>query len=375
MKDDKLTAIMFKSLNKDPKLATVDEWRKAGDWAVEMRFFPHALSCYQLAAELNKDENILMKISDVIDRITNVLEFVPPMLKAPLEEIRLSNPLDPSKWLAISNSLLKETTAKLSAGKAIEPDLVISSTFALSFGAYCACRSGNEIQPINELLKDLIAPADMRGWTSPKLNLKELARSKEIVKIVALGDNVTLGLQSNWEIRFHDTYHYLWLHDLKLNTSLANNAISGAGVLDLALYLGRDAIYYKPDIVLINYGLNDAWLGKEILLSYESLLESCIRILQGHKIQVVLISPIPQIPSACPIDQRPTDIDLKEAEMEAYAQACKRIAVRTGCVFADAYSKFPSSEHERKQYLVNGFNMPNLAGQKLIKSALDDITN
>ncbi len=375
MKDDKLTDIMFRSLNKDPKLASFEEWHKAGDWAIEMRFFPHALSCYQMAAELNKDENTLMKISDVVDRITNVLEFVPSLLKAPLEEIRLSNPLDPSKWLAISNSLLKETTAKLSAGKAIEPNLLIASKFALSFGAYCACRSGNEIQPINELLKDLTADVDMRGWTSPKLNLKDLARSKEMVKIVALGDNVTLGLQSNWEIKFHETYHYLWLHDLKLNTSLANNAISGAGVLDLALYLGRDAIYYKPDIVLINYGLNDAWLGKQILLSYECLLESCIRILQGNQIQVVLISPIPHIPSACPLDQRPTDIELNEAEMEPYAQACKRIAIRTGCVLADAYSKFPVSEQERKQYLANGFNMPNLAGQKLIKSALDDITN
>jgi lysophospholipase L1-like esterase len=252
---------------------------------------------------------------------------------------------------------------------------MIASTFALSFGAYCASRSGNEIQPINELLKDLTAAPDMRGWTSPKLNLRELCRSKDTVKIVALGDNVTLGLQNNWEIKFQETYHYQWLHDLKLNTSLANNAISGAGVLDLALYLGRDAIYYKPDVVLINYGLNDAWLGKQILLAYENLLEVCIRILQGNKIQVVLISPSPQIPSACPMDQRPTDIQLDEAEVSTYAQACKRIAVRTGCVFADAYSKFPSSEHERKQYLANGFNMPNLAGQKLIKSALDDITN
>ncbi len=374
MKDDKLTEIMFRSLHKDAKLATYDEWHKAGDWACEIRFFPHALSCYQMAAELNKNESTMLKISDVIDRITNVLEFVPARLKAPLEDIRLSNPLDPSKWLAISNSLLKEATTALSSGKAASPDLVAASQFALSFGAYCACRSGNEIEPINGLLKDLISEPDLRGWTSPKLNIRELAAKNPALKIVALGDNVTLGLHANWEIKFQETYHYLWLHDLKLNASLANNAISGAGVLDLALYLGRDAIYYKPDIVLINYGLNDAWLGKSILLSYESLLESCIRILQGHGIQVVLISPLPHIPSVCPLAERPSDIALSEVDVEPFALACKRVAARTGAVFADAYSKFPRSEHERKQYLENGFNMPNLAGQKLIKSALDDVS-
>jgi hypothetical protein len=55
------------------------------------------------------------------------------------------------------------------------------------------------------------------------------------------------------------------------------------------------------------------------------------------------------------------------------AEAAKRVAYRTGVVFADAFAKFPEDENLLKRYLVNGFNQPNLEGQKLIKSALDEV--
>lgn len=372
-KDAKLTEIMFKSLGKDPSRASYEEWDKAGDWAIELRFFPHALSCYQMAAELKKDDAILNKISNIVDKITNVLEFVPNKLKAPLEEIRLSNPLDPSKWLAISNSLLKQATEEMTAGNDPSAELIFASKFALSFGAYCASRSGNEIEPINSLLKDLLSTVDMRGWQSPKLAISELAKTKEPIKVVALGDNVTLGLNSQWGIAFQETYHYLWSQGLGYNISLANNAISGAGVLDLALYLGRDVIYYKPDIAMLNFGINDAWLGSQILPAYEVLLESCVIMLRAHGIKVVIVTPLPHIASACPVEQRPNDLRVDDVEIKPFAEACKRIAARSGVVLADAFSKFPENEIERKKYLENGFNQPNLAGQKLIKAALDEV--
>lgn len=372
-KDDKLTEIMFKSLAKDPSQASYDEWDKAGDWAIEIRFFPHALTCYQMAAEIKKDEHILRKISDIVDKITNVLEFVPNKLKSPLEEIRLSNPLDPSKWLAISNALLQEATDVMGTGKDPSEELIFASNFALSFGAYCASRSGNEIEPINGLLTDLLDPVNMQAWESPKLEITRLAKHKGQVKVVAVGDSVTLGLNQEWGIDFQNTYHYLWSQGLGLNLSLANNAISGAGVLDLALYLGRDVLYYKPDVVIINFGINDAWLGASIVPAYEALLGSCIKIIQEQDIKVILVTPLPHIASACPKEQRPNDLKMEEVDIKPFADACKRIAARTGIVLADAFSKFPENETERKKYLENGFNQPNLAGQKLIKAALDEV--
>ncbi len=369
MRDDKLTEIMFRSLHKDHKLASRDEWLKAGDWALEMRFFPHAFACFQLAAETGKHEDVLTRLDKTIDKVTNVLEFVPTKLKNHIEDIRLSNPLDPAKWLAINNAIFKNSSGEL------EAEELEASRFALSFASYCAIRSGHDDDGIDQILKDLIPEVDTRGYESPKLDLEAIAKNKngEAIKIVALGDNVTLGIQPDYEIKFQETYHYLWAREFKHKNNLANNAISGAGVLDLALYLGRDAIYFKPDIAIICYGINDIWLGPNIHSAYEGLLESCIKILQDHKIHVLLVSPPNHIPGACPPDQRPSQYPDTDLNTESLAEACRRVAARTGCVFADAFSKFSVIEGVRKHHFVNGFNQPNLEGQKLIKSALDQV--
>jgi len=372
MKDDKLTEIMFRSLKRDPNLASFDEWKNAGLWALEMRFFPHALTCFQMAHQLHKtDEIILNQINDTLDRITNVLEFIPVKIKAKVEEIRLNNPLDPARWLAIANSMLKDLTSSMAASK-VDAELLSAARFALAFAAYCAARSGVEIEPINSVLKELNPSVDLRSFVFPKLNFSSLPNTG--LKAVALGDNVTLGLQPNFEIKFQETYHYLWSKSLQRPLSLACNAVSGSGVLDLALYLGRDVIYFKPDIALINFGTTDIWLGKDIALAYEVLLEECVKILKAHSIKVIIITPTPHIPSACPPDQRPSGLNDADLSVKPLAEACRRVAFRTSTVLADAYAKFPEDQNLLKRYLVNGFNQPNLEGQKLIKSALDEVT-
>lgn len=378
MKDEKLTEIMFLSLKKDSKQFSYEEWTKAGDFALEMRFFPHALSCYQMAAELNKDEFVLDKINNVLDRITNVLEHVPNVLKEQIEEIRLNNPLDPAKWLGIANGILKKEAVAIIEGKA-EPEVKYAAVFALAFAAYCALRSANDIDAINEVLIPLTDDVNTDGKTK-KLNLKAIQEKKpgENIKVVAMGDNITLGLQPDWSINFRETFHYIWAQELgagnQYNLSLANNAVSGSGVLDLILYLARDAINYKPDIALIMVGNTDAWLGKSILPAYEVLLTVVVEILKSHGIEVVLISPVPHIPKNCPDDQRPTDINLQEVEIDDYVLINKRVAFKTDCVFVDAFAKFPVVENQRSRLFINGFNQPNLEGQRLIKDALMEVT-
>lgn len=376
VKDEKLTQIMFYSLQKDPNLASFDEWKAAGNFAKDMRFFPHALSCYQRARELKQnDEDTLRKIDDLIDRITNVLEFVPGKIKSRIEDIRLSNPLDPAKWLVITNKLLKELSTSLTDATVNESDLD-AAKYALAFTAYCSLRSGNEAGPVNELLVDMLDPVNLSSWTSKKIDLPTLNEKKasDPIKVVALGDNITLALQPDWEMRFEESYPFLWAKESDHGISLANNSISGAGVMDMALYLGRDVIHYKPDLVTLMYGNNDAWLGKEILPAYEALLEINVKRLIQEGIEVAIISPIPHIPSACPIDQRPNNVNLDEVKIDAYAQACKKVAARLDCIYVDVVSKFPGDETARKNYFVNGFNQPNLAGQNLIKEALMEQT-
>lgn len=372
LKDHRLTEIFFKALQENSNLASFEDWHRAGDFACEMRFFPHALACYQRAREINQNEITLRKISDLIDKITNVLEFVPSQIKPLIEEIRLSNPLDPAKWLHITNQILKDLSKELEKGKITSnPELLSASRFALAFSAYCSARSGADIEPINLVLKDLLNKVDVNKFQIQKLKLSELC-NKDQIKIVVLGDQNSLGLQSDFEIKFSETYHYTWSKESKLNIALANNSVSGSGVLDLALYLGRDAIYYKPDFAFINFGTNDIWLNKSINYAYEALLEESIRILQQNQIRVVLFTPNPHIPNLYPKSERPNTLSDEEVDIKTLQESSKRVAMRSNCILVDSYSKFPTNKQELSKLFSNGYNILNSDGHKLIKQALSE---
>jgi lysophospholipase L1-like esterase len=366
MKDSKLTDIMLRSLRKDPKLAAYHEWESAGDFAMEIRFFPHAFNCYYNAMQLERNEAIAEKVNDVLDRITNILEVVPPRIKNQVEDIRLNNPLDPTPWLQMANSLLKSNA---------DPDSV---SFTLAFCAYCSMRSGLDVTPINEVLGKLLPYTDISNFQSKPLDLKNINKSNpnEPFRLVSFGDNVTLGLQNNWEIRPEETYSHLWAKARPENISVANCGVSGAGVLDAVLYLGRDVLNYNPNIVFIHFGINDAWLGQTGLLAYETLLEQSIKLLQAQcksSPAIVLISPIPHIPEGCPEAERPTDAPLSEVDIKPWAEACKRIALRTNVALADTYAEFPQDVQARRKYFTNAFNQVNLEGYLLIKRAIDKL--
>ena len=357
---------MLKSLKKDPSLATYEEWDKAGDYACEIRFFPHAFSCYQNAFSLNKNQEIAEKLNTILDKVTNVLEIVPETLKENIEEFRLSNPLDPEKWLALANKLLKEEGTKevfadYSAAK-----------LALAFCCYCSLRSMTNVQPINEILIKLIEPVDMKSYKPAILEYDAKAKGEEPIKVVAFGDNVTLGLQGPWEIKFRDTYHYQWSNDSGQIITLANCGISGAGAMDALMYLKRDVVNYNPDITFLNFGMNDAWLGHAALLAYEILLENVVHLLKPHT-QVILVGPTPHIPEFCPENERPTGTSDEEVEIGAWHESCRKVAAKANVPFADVLAEFPSDANERKKLFANGFNHPNAAGHELIKKAIDKV--
>ncbi len=368
IRDLKLTQIMLQSLKREPSLYSAEDWVHAGDFAVELRFYPHAFNCYQNALALSKTQEIAEKLNDIVDKVTNVLEVLPTELALHIDEFRLNNPLDPEKWLELSNKLLKQNTEFVDG---FDANRYNSARIALAMTAYCTLRLGEDVTAINHVLSQLIAKVDASNFKSPVIEFKAQDPSKAL-KVVAYGDQVTLGLQPGWELRFEETYHYLWSHDSALKINLANCGTSGASALDALLYLKRDVLNYKPDITMISFGLNDAWLGHAALLPFEVIMTAVVELLKPHT-QVLLLSPIPQIVSACPIEEKPTNVDLKEVEIPAWTNALKRVAMHTGVALADVTAEFPQDLELRRAYLSNAYNQVNLAGHQLIKRAIDKV--
>ena len=364
MFDLKLTELMFKSLKQDPDLASAAEWEEAGDYASSLRFFPHAFNCYRNSMRLNhSSEALVHKVDDAVDKLTNVLEYVPQAARALVDEIRLNNPLDPSAWLNMVNSLVRE---------GVKPENLEAIKFAFGMTIYCAIRSQLDVTSLNQ---NLLPFLEEREYDEANLKFNRVSL-ENVKKIVVMGDNVALGLQSSWELKPEETFHYLWHESLaqKSEITIINSSISGAGVLDGVLYLGRDLINHRPDMVFLNYGMNDAWLGTQALLAYEVLMEYLIKFLKLNNIKIVLIGPAPHIAKACPLNQRPNpELSLDEVKVDAFNKVSKQLALRHKLAFVDLVAKFPLVEEQRSRYFANGFNQPNLEGHQLIKAALETV--
>ncbi len=376
IRDLRLTEIMLQALKRDPHLATAEEWEAAGDFAIELRFFPHAFNCYHNALDLSKTQEIAEKLNDILDKITDVLEFLPPDLALHIDEFRFNNPLDPEKWLELSNKLLKQSTE---FAKNFQGDAYHSARIALAMTAYCTLRIGENPAPINHVLAQLIDREDAKNFVSvteeldlSKVNAATANSATNYIRAVVFGDQVALGLQANWELRFEETYAYQWAKQLGAKINLANTSVSGASAMDALLYLKRDVVNYKPDIVFLAFGLNDSWLGHAALLPFEVLMTTVVELLKPIT-KIVLVGPIPHIPQACPPQERPTQVDLKEVEITAWTNALKRVAKHTGVPFADVEAQFPRDIEERKQYLSNAYNQVNIAGHELIKQAINKV--
>jgi hypothetical protein len=358
---------MFSSLHGDASLFKAEEWLKAGDFACEMRFFPHAFQCYQRSNEAEKSEAALRRINDTIDKITNVLEDIPAKLSNLIEDIRLSNPLDPAKWLGIANILLKDFSDELSQNK-LSVATKDAAKFALAFAIYCAKRSGNAVTEMNTVLESLMQDEEQASDNEKKLDLTALAikKNQDPVKVICFGDNISLGLMPDWSIAFNETYHYLWSKETDRKISLANNAVSGAGVLDLCLYTRRDIINYKPDLAIILIGNVDAWLTEDAVLAYQVLYSSMLKVIKDQGITPIVVSPIPQVIANFPQSEMPTGLTKDDYKIELFVKAAKKAAIENDVCFVDAYTNFPKEE----KYFANGYNQPNLEGQTLITKAL-----
>jgi lysophospholipase L1-like esterase len=82
-----------------------------------------------------------------------------------------------------------------------------------------------------------------------------LEREENTFRIVVLGDSVTFGQA----VRQEDTYPEQ-LEGMLDNVEVINAGVSGYGTNEELLFLKETAIQYKPDMIIVGYGLND--LGK-----------------------------------------------------------------------------------------------------------------
>ena len=172
-------------------------------------------------------------------------------------------------------------------------------------------------------------------------------------RLVCLGDSVTFG----WNIAYEKSFPYLLEKKLKEQypeVMVVNSGIGGQTVVDGLDRLDSDVFYFSPQAVIINFGLNDAFIitdktlideGKDTDLknnidldtftgTYRQLIEGISE--KGLEILIMGTNPV-----MAELLWENRDIARKQEESyRLYNQAARDIAEDYGLIFVDIWEGF-----------------------------------
>jgi acyl-CoA thioesterase I len=180
------------------------------------------------------------------------------------------------------------------------------------------------------------------------------------VTIVAFGDSITVGFAvrrgfpSFWKQMLAEKYP-------EARVEMINSGISGDTSMDGLARLDWAALSYKPDLVTINFGINDCVLGLGLEEFEMNLVEMVRRIRAGLNSEVLLLSSQPLVTP--PYDKIVRD----------YYQAVERVAKEMDVGFVDVYGAWMQAVHAGtplRSLILAGLDHPNEAGYRIIAEEL-----
>ena len=178
--------------------------------------------------------------------------------------------------------------------------------------------------------------------------------------IVCFGDSITAG----YAVR--RGFPSFWLESLRQRfpdskIEMINSGISGDTSQDGLSRLDWAVLSYEPDLVTINFGINDCVLGLSLEEFEMNLVEMVRRIRAGPDSEILLLSSQPL--ESPPYDQRVLD----------YYQTVERVAKEMNVGFVDVYGawmKRVRAGTPLSSLILPGLDHPNEAGYRIIAEEL-----
>jgi lysophospholipase L1-like esterase len=130
-----------------------------------------------------------------------------------------------------------------------------------------------------------------------------------------------------------------WSGDTVFGESHAGFAYTRTGSANVALgfaHLKEHTLSLKPTVLIIGYGTNESFAGKEGLVKFVKGLNALLDALAPSKARLVLLSPLRQGTMPRPLPD-PTE---NNKNLRLYADAIKDVAKKRGARFVDLYDLF-----------------------------------
>jgi acyl-CoA thioesterase-1 len=180
------------------------------------------------------------------------------------------------------------------------------------------------------------------------------------VVIVAFGDSITAG----YAVRRGFPSFYKEMLQKKYpdaGIDLINSGISGDTTMDGLARLDWDVLSYEPDLVTINFGINDAVMSLGFQEFRENLKQMVRRIRSGPGSEILLLS-------SQPLETPPYD-----RLVMGYYQAIEQVAGEEDAGFVDVYGAWMNRLSQKtplSSFILAGLDHPNEAGYRIIAEEL-----
>lgn len=208
--------------------------------------------------------------------------------------------------------------------------------------------------------------ADSNSYLSDLKSKMQIEWPKnKTINIVFHGHSVPAGYFKTPNVNTLQAYPNLTLKKLKeiypfAVINIIVTAIGGENSVQGAKRFERDVLIHKPDLIMIDYGLNDRKVGLEKAYSAWNVM---IKRAKEQGIKVILLTPSP--------DQT-VNFDNAENELKKHANQIRKIATENQIALVDSYKAFEflySDKVQLSQYMSQ-VNHPNERGHELIADEL-----
>ena len=208
------------------------------------------------------------------------------------------------------------------------------------------------------LLAEVAAPSTYLA--DVKAEMQKVWPHNRTINIVCHGHSVPAGYFKTPVVSTFEAYPHLLHRALKdaYPNAVINvivTAIGGENSEQGAKRFHRDVLALHPDVVLIDYGLNDRRIGLD---RARKAWTAMIRAAQSRKIRVIVLTPTP--------DDK-TDLSDPNAPLLMHAEQIRQLAAHFGVGLADSLKAFEGKDV--RQFLSQS-NHPNLAGHRLVLQQL-----
>ena len=198
-----------------------------------------------------------------------------------------------------------------------------------------------------------------------KSELKKEWPENRTINLVFHGHSVPAGYFKTPHVNTLDSYPFLLLKELKelypyAVINVICTAIGGENSSQGETRFESDVLVHKPDVLFIDYALNDRGIGLEKSKeAWEEMISKALK----EEVKVILLTPSP--------DQR-VDILQAENELEQHAEQIRNLAKQNEIGLTDSYAKFKNlvQKGDSLSLYMSQVNHPNKNGHQLIADEL-----